>query len=207
MSIITSIKQQKKKDRVNVYLDGKFGFGIDLENFVKLKLKVEQELDENEIGEIVKKAEFQKTLEKLLRFAMVRPRSRKEIKDWMRRKEVSTSLHTDLFEKLKHFELIDDNKFAKWWVEQRQTFRPKSKRVLVQELKIKGIGEDVISDTFSEVSMDEDGTAFKLLSKKIYRWEKLDRVSQKQKMYEYLGRLGFNFDTIKSVVAKTLEKG
>lgn len=82
MPIITAIKPQKKKNRVNIYLDGKYAFGLDLENFVKLGLKVEQELSEKGVSEIVQKAEFKKTLDKLLRYATLRPRSRKEIVIW-----------------------------------------------------------------------------------------------------------------------------
>jgi len=69
MPTVTSIKPQRNGKRVNVYLDGKFGFGIDLENYVTLGLKVEQELSEAEVETIIKKAEFQKTLDKLLKFA------------------------------------------------------------------------------------------------------------------------------------------
>src|SRR3990170_3972664 len=106
MPIITSIRQQKNKNRVNVYLDDKFGFGIDLVNFATLHLKVDQELTDKEVEKIVKKAEFQKTLDKLLRFATLRPRSEKEVRDYFKRKKVHESLHEELFEKLKHFELI-----------------------------------------------------------------------------------------------------
>src|SRR3972149_6548743 len=134
MPVITSIKQQKNKNRVNVYLDDKFGFGIDLDNFVILGLKVNQELSEKEVAEIVKKAEFQKTLDKLLRFATLRPRSEKEIKDYFKRKKVHESLHEELTNRLNRLELIDDEKFAKWWIEQRQNFKPKPKRILNQEL-------------------------------------------------------------------------
>ena len=73
MPIITSIKPQKNGKRVNIYLDEEFGFGLDLENFVKLGLKVEQKLSEDEVEEIVKKAEFQKVYDKILRFASLRP--------------------------------------------------------------------------------------------------------------------------------------
>jgi regulatory protein len=138
MPIITSIKQQKNKNRVNVYLDDKYGFGIDLDNFVILKLRVGQELTEEEVEKVVKKAEYQKTLDKLLRFAMVRPRSEKEVTDYFRRKKVHESMHQKLLEKLKHLELIDDLKFAKWWVDQRANFKPKTKRILKIELTKKG---------------------------------------------------------------------
>lgn len=152
MPVITSIKQQKNKKRVNVYLDGEFGFGIDLDNFVLLHLKVGQEISEKEVEDIVKKADFQKTLDKLLRFATVRPRSQKEFTDYFRRKKVHLSLHEKLLDKLKHFELIDDEKFAGWWVEQRQNFRPKPKRVLQQELGYAGDVEFVcamLDDAYS----------------------------------------------------------
>src|SRR4030066_1398794 len=123
MPVITSIKPQKYTKRVNIFLDGKFGFGIDLVNFVKLGLRVEQSLDDEEIKKIIKKAEFQKTYDYLLKFAMLRPRTEKEIKDWFRRKKTPESLHQDLFSKLKGLDLIDDEKFAMWWVEQRLEFR------------------------------------------------------------------------------------
>ena len=166
MPIITSIKQQKNKNRVNVYLDDKFAFGIDLDNFVLLHLKIDQELTEKEIEDIVKKAEYQKTLDKLLRFAMVRPRSAKEVTDYFRRKEVHESMRKELVDKLKHFELIDDTKFAKWWVEQRLAFRPKSQRILNLELRMKGIKKETIDEVLGETIIDEEKMAKELLSKK-----------------------------------------
>ena len=96
MPVITSIKAQKNQKRVNINLDGKFGFGLGLENFMKLGLKVNQELMQEEINEIIKKAEFQKCLDKTINFAMVRPRSVKEVKDYFRRKEVPESIHEEV---------------------------------------------------------------------------------------------------------------
>ena len=107
---------------MNVYLDCKLGFGLDLENYMKLGLKVEQELADEEIQKMHKEAEFQKTLDKLLRFATLRPRSEKEVRDWFRRRKVHESLHKDLFDRLNRLELIDDKKFAEWGGEQSQNF-------------------------------------------------------------------------------------
>ncbi len=192
MAVITSIKQQKNKDRVNIYLDDKFGFGIDLENFVKLNLRVEQELTDEEIEKIVNKAEFQKTLDKLLRFAYLRPRSEKEIRNWLYRKKVPDMMHSDLFSKLKYFELLDDAKFAKLWVENRNEFHPKSKRILKQELQIKGISRDVIDDVLGEIEIDESKIALDMLKKKKY--------SDEKKMLGYLIRNGFSFEIAKKAV-------
>lgn len=203
MPIITSIKPQRNGRRVNIYLDQKFGFGIDLENYMKLGLKIEQELTEEEVEKIVKKAEFQKTLDKLLRFATLRPRSEKEIKDYFRRKKIHESLHKDLFDRLKHLELVDDQKFALWWVEQRQTFKPKSLRILNNELRIKGIKKETIEEVLSQTEIDETKIAKELLEKKAYKWKNLSQREAKQKTYEYLAGKGFSWETIRKVVDQT----
>ena len=150
MPIITAVKPQKNKKRVNVYLDNKFGFGLDLETFVKLDLKVEQELTDEQVGKIVKEAEFQKVYDKLLRFSTLRPRSEKELKGWLKKYKVHLSLHNDLFNRLKHLDLLNDNKFAQWWVEQRMEFSPRGKRALIAELRQKGINRDLIIQLVNE---------------------------------------------------------
>lgn len=200
MPIITAIKPQKNKKRVNIYLDGRFGFGIDLENFVKLGLKVEQELSEREVEEIIKKAEFQKTYDKLVRFAILRPRSEKEINDWFKKHKVHKSLHKGLFNRLKRLELIDDRKFAQWWIEQRTAFRPRGKRALSVELRQKGIDRDLINQILSEVKIDEQKIARQLLKKKKYKWERLGKLKARKKMSEFLARKGFSWTIIKEVI-------
>ena len=205
MPIITSIKSQKKKERVNVYLDDKFGFGIDLENFIKLGLKVDQELRDEEVAEIVKKAEFQKTLDKLLRFATLRPRSEKEINNYFRRKKVHESMHSQLFDRLNHLELIDDEKFAKWWVEQRQAFRPKPKRILSNELRMKGINTETIKKILGEEVVDEEKMARDLLEKRAYKWKNLEGFERKQKLSQYLAQKGFTWEIVEKVVKLSVE--
>lgn len=200
MPVITSIKQQKNKNRVNVYLDDKFGFGIDLTNFVLLHLKVDQNLSEIEVEKIVKEAEFQKTLDKLLMFATLRPRSEREVFDWFRRKKVHDSLTVKLLNRLKHFDLLDDVKFAKWWVEQRQTFRPKAKRILNNELRIKGIKQEIIDNVLGETKIDEEKLARDLIAKKMYKWEKLEPRLRKQKISQYLVGKGFGWEIIEKIV-------
>jgi len=199
--LITSIKPQKSKKRVNIYLDGKFGFGIDLDNLVKLGLKVEQVLTEKEIEEILKKAEFQKVYDKLIKFATLRPRSEKEINDWLRKHKVHESLNRDLFNRLKRLDLLDDKKFARWWVEQRTSFRPRGKKALSSELWNKGIAREIIDDILSELKIDEEKIARQLLEKKKYKWEKLPRLEVKKKMGEFLARKGFKW----SIIIKTID--
>ena len=189
MAVITSIKPQKNKKRVSLYLDGEFGFGLDLENFVKLGLKTGMRLKDEEIREIVKKAEFQKVLDKLLKFASLRPRSEKEFNLWLKKHKVHQSLHEDLFNRLKRLELIGDEKFAKWWVEQRLQFKYKSKRELEFELRNKGIAKEIVDQVIGESVNQESQLAMakKLIEKKYYKWGKLPPFNRKMKMRIFLG--------------------
>ncbi len=192
MPIVTSLKPQKSGKRVNVYLDGRYGFGIDLETLMTLKIAEGTEYSESEIKEIVKKAEFQKTLEKLLKYATLRPRSIFEIKQWLKRKRVHESLHKDLFNRLKRLDLVDDEKFARWWVEQRMAFKPRSARLLTYELQVKGIRKEVIEKVLDKMDIDELKIARKLAVKM--------KNKDKKKVVAYLSRQGFDWETIKRVV-------
>ncbi|MGD0523285.1 MAG: RecX family transcriptional regulator, partial [Candidatus Microgenomates bacterium] len=186
MPTVTDIRPQKSGKRVNVYLDNQFGFGLDLENYVKLGLKIGQEFSQEKIEEIIKKAEFQKTLDKLLRFATLRPRSEKEVGDYLRRKKVHESLHGELFNRLKCLELINDEAFTRWWIEQRMQFKSKSKKDLEYELRMKGINKEIIEKVWGEVKIDDDKSARELLEKKSYKWQNLPIGKAKQKEKEFL---------------------
>jgi regulatory protein len=201
MPIITSIKAQKNQKRVNINLDGVFGFGLDLENFMKLQLKVNQELTQDEISEIIKKAEFQKCLDKTINFAMVRPRSIKEVKDYFRRKEVPDSVHDEIFGRLNKLELIDDKKFAEWWVRQRLEFKHKSKKDITFELRQKGIDSNIIKNVLDDSEIDEVKIAKELIAKKLYKWQKYEENVRRQKISQYLAGKGFSWDVIKSLVS------
>lgn len=200
MPIITSIKAQKNQKRVNIYLDSKFSFGIDLENFMKLQLKVNQELTEEQKNEIIKKGELQKSFDKTLRFAMTRPRSLKEIKDYFRRKEIDVSLQQNILDRLIKFELLDDKKFAKWWVDQRLEFKHKSIKDISFELRQKGIDSNIIKNVLDDSEIDELKIARELISKSEYKWKKYDEKGKKQKKIQYLASKGFSWDIINSVV-------
>ncbi len=202
MTEITAFKSQKSGNRVNVYIDGQFGFGIDLENFVVLGLRVGQVLSEERINEIVKKAEQQKTYDKLLRFATIRPRSEKEINSWFIRKKVYTSLRPELFDRLKRLELVDDYKFTEWWVNQRLQFKNKSKKDIKNELLVKGIAKDIIDDVLHNNPVDEFDAARKEIEKRAYRWGMFDTKTAQKKKIELLLRKGFGWDIVEKVVKK-----
>jgi Uncharacterized protein conserved in bacteria len=168
---------------------------------MKQGFKVGQELSEEEVKVIVKRAEFAKTYDKILRFGSLRPRSEHEYQFWLKKHKVPESLHEELFAGLKRVDFLNDEKFATWWIEQRVQFRSKSKRELEQELRIKGIPREVREKVLSETKIDEVAEAKKLIEKKKYLWDRLPDLESRKKMSEFLMRKGFNWDVIKKAIA------
>lgn len=200
MPTITAIKPQKNKKGVNIYLDGKFAFRIDLEGFVKSRLKIEQKISDKRIKEIISEAKFQEVYSKLLNFVTMRPRSESEIKSWMVKKKVNEILKDKLIKKIKKLGLADDGKFARWWIEQRLAFKNKSLFDLKNELRAKGIKKEVVEDILAEVNIDELSSAKKLVEKNMYKWSRFPERIAKQKINGFLSRKGFSWETIRKVI-------
>lgn len=205
MPLVTQLKPQKNNKRVNVYLDYKFAFGIDLDNLVRFGIKIEKNFTQEEIDRIVHEAEFQKTFDKLVRFAMTRPRSYFEVEQWFKRKEVGETLHPKLIERLQKLDLLDDTKFAEWWVRQRTEFQKKGKLALVSELRQKGIDKKIIDHVLQESDIDEEKLAKETLEKNAYKWQKYEGREKQQKQIEFLMRRGFNYQIAKEVVGEMEE--
>jgi regulatory protein len=205
MPQITKLKAQKRSQRVNVYLDGKYATSLDLISVTKLGLKVGMIISSKKFNKLVNTHRFEKLYNKVIHFLSYRPRSEKEIKDYLKGKlhsEESKEQHQKILEKvivkLKRQGLVNDKQFTSWWIAQRQQFRPKSKRLLMLELRQKGIDLELIKDELTKVN--EFDAALKLVKKKMKSYQKLESREIKQKLRGLLSRRGFAWDTIKSVV-------
>lgn len=154
--------------------------------------------------------EFKKVLDKALRFLSFRPRSEKEIKDFLKRKKVSASVIGIILTKLKNQKFVNDEEFAKWWMEQRTSFRPLGLRLIKIELRQKGLSQEIIEKIISNdeflISNDLEQVR-KLIEKKIARYKGLSRQELYQKLGGFLARRGFDWETIKQAIDEVVKKG
>lgn len=142
---------------------------------------------------------------KALKYISYRPRSEKEITDFLTKKKFDKDIITTILERLKELNLLNDEEFVRWWIEQRQTYRPKSKRIIKQELKLKGISQDLIDEIVEKDSKDDFETALELFKKNQRKFENYKNQEYLKKVSEFLGRRGFNWDIIKKVLEKRKE--
>lgn len=146
--------------------------------------------------------EFEKFYNRILRFLSYRPRSQKEITDFLKKKKASEEISKKIFKKLKELNFINDEEFAKWWIEQRAEFNPRGARLLKIELKQKGINQDLIVKLLNGymVKDTELELAKKLIEKRLERYQTLSLEEKKQKLAAFLARRGFDWGTIKKAV-------
>jgi len=138
-------------------------------------------------------------LDKVYRFLSLRPRSEKEVADYLRKRKISSSDFEKIFKTLKEQKLVDDWEFARWWIEQREAFKPKGKVALRSELKQKGIAEEIIKKALAHV--EEESLARKALAKKIEVYRKLPPEEFFRKVSQFLSYRGFSWQTIEKIIS------
>lgn len=212
MPTITQIVPQKKnKDRFNIFLNDKFAFGVSNFTLLENNLKIGKDLSAADIEKITKKEELAKLIELATNYLSFRPRSEKEVTDYLIKKIASrenikwnqareSQLVPLVIAKLKKYEYLNDKDFAKWWLESRIRSRPRSLRQIKVELRKKGIDPEIL-ESVSPQSLNEAEIAKKALSKKVKRWQMLSPVEFKKKVYQYLLSRGFDYEIVREVFA------
>lgn len=201
---ITALKIQKKNPhRVNVYLDGEFAFG--LTRIVAAWLQVGQVLNEQKIKQLQEEDVAEIAFQRALRFLAHRPRSAHEIEQKLQKLGFDPNVRQLTIERLKSGGYLDDQCFSELWIENRNEFRPRSRRLLALELRQKGVAEDVIQHTLSE-SPDETALAYRAAGRYMRRLGGLDWQTFRNRLSAFLARRGFDSGTIASVVRQAWQE-
>lgn len=211
---ITSISVQiKNPDRVNVSVDGRFRFSLAISQVVDLGIKVGKEYSEGELAEIEGESEFGKLYAQALEYCLMRPHSVREVRDYLWKKtrpskyKSRTGLikeHTGvneetierIFNRLVERDYVNDEKFARWWTENRNQRKGTSLRKLAGELRAKGVASHIIEAVLDESSRTDEDELQKIIAKK------RSRYTDDQKLMQYLARQGFSYDDIKTALEK-----
>ena len=237
MKVTDITRQQKNNDRVNIFLDGQFAFGLHIEVLLKHHLKKNQEISEHQIAELKSADAFHQAYDKALNFLSVRPRSSREIMQYLRQRliykhpdysqfdqadakqqfitEQQTSIE-QVLDRLGQAGYINDVEFAQWWISNRQQFRPRGKRLLLLELKAKGVSDIDIQSALTtpreeghfsseRTEYSETDAATQLATKYLKKTLRLSPFEQKQKLSRYLASKGFDWDVINQVCGQLIQ--
>ena len=267
MPTVTSLRGAvRDPHRINVFLDGKFGFSLTLTELADSKLHQGQVLTDPEVERLRNLSGLGKLYQQTLEYCFSRPHSKKEIIDYLERKRLRRDISWKRFEehqlkiqndpeyaakvkeirqhtrdqnqkireidftenntyeyrgtkktnlptkpadritsemiqevvsRLESQNYINDQDFARYFIENRHQNKGISTKRLIQELKIKGIDNDIIEQAMFDQGTgnfprDEEVEIEKMIKKQ------LRKTSDRQKIIAYLARQGFSYDLIKS---------
>jgi regulatory protein len=207
MKITAIALQTRDKNRVNISVDGKYRFSLDVYQLADFGIKIGREYDETGLIALEQESQFGKVYGRALEYCLMRPHSAREVRDYLYRKTRSTfdktgKLHSGVtpeitvraFDRLTNKGYIDDTKFARYWVENRSLKKGVSFRKLTSELYAKGVNKIIIEQVLSETERNDNQEIQKIIAKKWVRYP------DEKKLIMYLARLGFDYDDIKQAL-------
>lgn len=198
MARITKIAPQRRDDRrLNVFLDGRFAFGLDATLAEERGLRVGQELTPGEVAALQADDEVRVATDRALAFLTYRPRSIREVRDRLAKKGVEPAVIDAVLARLAGWGYVGDEDFARYWVENREQHQPRGKRLLQQELWKKGVERETVARVLEESEIDEVAGALALARKRVAQFRALDDATKRRRLAAYLQRRGYDYPTIK----------
>jgi regulatory protein len=200
MPKITSIEPQKRKGRFNIFLDGEFAFGADKETIYTFGLRKNDDLTEEKTNEIIEYDEFNFGKKIAYNFLNYKHRTEKEIRKKLKEKKISEKSADKIITILKDLKFLDDNRYAKMYLEEKLANNPKGKRVIAMKLAEKGISKEVINSVIDSQYNEDTETrkAKELLSKYLKKVRAKSELDKRQKCFRYLLSRGFDYEIVKS---------
>lgn len=197
---ITAIKQQvKRAGRYSVFVDEKYSFSLSESALLESKIASGQELTAEQVKEFKKLSGEDKLYNMTLRYVAMRPRTSWEAEEYLRRKDASPTLTSQILSKLSKIDLINDEKFAQAFVNDRRLLLPTSRRKIIMELRKKRVADEVIQRAVGSEAEDEHTALQQVITRK----RRQTKYQDDMKLMQYLARQGFNYDDIKSALRKS----
>lgn len=219
LTVTKITKQVKRSDRYSVYINEKYSFSLSEYQLASVRLFIGKVFTQQELDDFRAESSFGKAYERALNYVMIRPRSRKEIQDYLNRtflypkpkmytnkagqkrfkkpvvdKDAVQVMVQRVMSRLEEKGYINDEAFAKAWVGSRQLTKKTSRRKLAQELSAKFVDQEIIATVLQNEEIDEVQNLKDLITKK----RRLLKYQDNVKLTQYLLRQGYNYDDIRS---------
>jgi regulatory protein len=204
---ITAIAAQAHdSQRVNIFVDGDFALGISIATLAREGLFVGQQLDEEAWSRLEAASLAEKAMLAAARLLDARPRSTAEVRLRLRRKEFPPEVIEQAVERLVDLGLLDDAAFSRYWVDNRQSFRPRGRLALRDELRRKGVDRTTIEQAIAEADAEGEPDAEAARAEQVARnalrryADSPDRATFQRRLGGLLQRRGFSLDVIRPIL-------
>jgi regulatory protein len=197
---VTALTAQKKNpNRINVFLDGEFAFG--LSRIVAAWLRIGQLLTDEKIARLKEQDSLEIATQRAIDLLSYRPRSEAEVRKRLSESGFGVGEVEQVLVRLREAGLVSDENFARAWADNRATFRPRSHRMVAAELRQKGVAEETIEQALSELPDDGD-LAYQTALRYARRLDGMEWEDFRKKLAGHLGRKGYGYEDVAEVTRR-----
>ncbi len=211
MEVTKLSSQIKNPDRINIFLNNKYEFSLDISQVIDLAVKPGNIYSDEEVVVLRREGEFSKYYTKAMVYSLARPRSTREISDYLYRQTraktylvkgerrerigMAPELSQRIVNKLIEKKYLNDENFARYWVENRNLKKGISERTLKQELLKKGVSQEIVNTVIENSERNDEEELKKVIAKRRHRYESDD------KFIKYLMSKGYQYYQIQEVLS------
>ena len=211
MEVTKLSSQIKNPDRINIFLNNKYEFSLDISQVIDLAVKPGNIYSDEEVVVLRREGEFSKYYTKAMVYSLARPRSTREISDYLYRQTrtktylvkgerrerigMAPELSQRIINKLIEKKYLNDENFARYWVENRNLKKGISERTLKQELLKKGVSQEIVNTVIENSERNDEEELKKVIAKRRHRYESDD------KFIKYLVSKGYQYYQIQEVLS------
>jgi len=191
----------KNPERINLYVDGRFLQGVNATIVLQMGLKLGQELSPDQLERLLSEEAEQQAVDRALNYLSFRPRSREEVRRYLRRKETPPEIIEAALARLDRLDFVNDRTFAEFWIGTREQFSPRGSRALKNELRMKGVERDMVDELVDD-ELDEE-RALRAGHKKatsLVNIPTMDYATFRNRLGSFLQRRGFGYEVATKTV-------
>ncbi|HWS85246.1 MAG TPA: RecX family transcriptional regulator [Ktedonobacteraceae bacterium] len=192
---ITALQPQtNNQDRINVFVDDQFLLGVSALIVLQMGLRVGQELSPDQLEQLNEEEALQQATNRVLNFLSFRPRSREEVRRYLRKKETPPELIDAVMQRLDDLDLINDQSFTEFWIESRERSNPKGAQALKNELRMKGVKRELVDELVTDEQDEERALrAGRKKAAQLTRQSDMDFKTFRARLGPFLQRRGFSY--------------
>jgi regulatory protein len=202
---ITAIEKQRRRQRANVYVDGRYAFSLSLELVAQVGLHEGDTLSPQQVDSLRQADVRHQAHNAALRLLAYRPRSEREIRQRLFRRGLPPQVVQETIARLREQGLLSDDAFARFWVETRDQNSPRGRRLLWKELSAKGIEREIAREAIDAVA--EEDAALRAAQNKARQLQGQEYAVFRRRLGDFLLRRGFPYPTVHTTIEKLWREG
>ena len=187
-----------KADKIHIFIDGEYEMTVDALFVEKLSLRQNMEINEDELAELRSSVSSRRAFNKACDLLEMRDHSSRELLTKLRQKGFSEGAE-EAIERLNELGIVDDERFARAYLNELVNVRHFGKKRVISELYKKGISREIIDEVTADLETDPEELAG-IINKKYARY--LSDEKGVRKTINALVRMGYSYSEIKAALEK-----